>query len=497
MKTALVLKWMDTCPHCQRTMQSLPDLMDALQGYSGSLGVYLYGFHDGQTQRVTRDKKGMLHFSTDHIPPRSATVRRLIEQVEGVPMLLVFQDERSPLKGKKVASYQGFQSSKEFNHVETIHGDQGELPLGEILARSAPPKKKSKREEQTNPDKPARNERETKQDKPTRKERKTRGNQNEKADKGENQGGQDKPTRNERKTQGNQNEKAQGTTQQRNRDGKPDKNETAETRQPEGGTPGNEKEKRKPPAYLEQERQLIQASKEAVTWVEKRFSARNRGNLTTNPMVRPFLDSVRQWVLRPGNPLAGLLLLREGCLYCEQAKEVFQGAEKMVADRYHVIPSLAMYTFSSASQDPGGQEELIAALKQWGVDSFPVILLMQADRDGSLEVVASIDKDKNTSNPQVWEKFLLATLLPGQAARRQRQADKDPQYRLGGMSYGDPGTALFQDDIGRVAPAMLAEHANWDMYDSMESFGKAGNEKKGKATRKNRASRSNRNEGGD
>lgn len=63
---ALVLKWTDECPHCQRTMQSLPDLMDALQGYSGSLGMY---------------------FSTEPIPPRSASVRRSIEQVEGVPML--------------------------------------------------------------------------------------------------------------------------------------------------------------------------------------------------------------------------------------------------------------------------------------------------------------------------------------------------------------------------------------------------------------------------
>lgn len=317
--------------------------------------------------------------------------------------------------------------------METIRGDDGEPPLAEILTHSVPPKR----------------------EKPTDRDRKPA------------QGKEGKPAKNT--TPAKSNAAAKSKTPAKNKTPAHENSTTAKsnTATNKGKKPGNQeekqdqekKEKRKPPAYLEQERRLVQASEEAVAWVEKKFSTRNRGSLSQNPMVQPFLESVRQWVIQPGRPLAGLVLLREGCLYCERAKEVFQRAEKAVADQYHMTPGLAMYTFSPASQDPGGQEELIAALKQWGVDSFPVLLLMQVGRDGGLETMASIDKDKNTSNPQVWEKFLLATLFPGEAARRQREADKDQDHRLGGMSLGDPGTALFQDDIGRVTPAMLTEHA--------------------------------------
>ena len=134
--------------------------------------------------------------------------------------------------------------------------------------------------------------------------------------------------------------------------------------------------------------------------------------------------------------------------------------------KQRIVLSIASTTLSRSPEDNAHAD----ALKRgWGLDSFPSILLLHRDRNHQVSIVACIEKDKNTSNPAVWENYLMAIASPGQVYRRKRSGDHD---LLGGVQRAGEYGSWLQDDVTGLDPRSLATHAPWEQYFALETFGK-------------------------
>ena len=257
-----------------------------------------------------------------------------------------------------------------------------------------------------------------------------------------------------------------------NEESKP-KKQKQQTRKKSGGSPPSEpssssssaSSSRKPSpktiTFLprKKEKAFIRATDQAVEEITSKFGCRRDYQLlvdTLGPVT----------FFTPGYPYAGLILLREGCGYCDRAVEVNDRVADSLVEEWKqgLIFSIAAITLSRSPED----NAIADALKKgWGLDSFPSMLLLKQSRDRQVEIVACMEKDVNTSNPKVWEKFFLAMASPGQVHRRKHSGDDD---LLGGVRRARSLGSWLQDDVTGLDPRSLAKHAPWDQYHALETF---------------------------